>query len=217
MRLLDLYCSAGGAAEGYRQAGFDHIVGIDNMPQPNYPFDFIRGDLAEDDELWRRLFDDEDCQYDLIHASPPCQAYSTLRHTNRDVDYPDLVDATRRKLDAGRTPYVIENVPGAPLRDPVELCGSMFNLQTAGYELRRHRLFECSFPLQPPACRHTRPVLGVYGDLSRNQRPSTRGTKAGIRQAEQLMGINWMTPQELVQAVPPAYTRFIGEQFVAGR
>ena len=84
-----------------------------------------------------------------------------------------------------------------------------------GFQLRRHRLFETSFPILAPPCAHEGSVLGVYGDLSKNNRPSTRGVKAGVAQAEKLMGIDWMTPQELVEAIPPAYTRYIGEQFLA--
>lgn len=207
MRLLDLFAGAGGASVGYYRAGFE-VVGVDIKPQPNFPFAFVQSDALE----WAD-FD----RFDLIHASPPCQAYSPLRHSPGAGDYPDLVLLTRNLLQAADVPYVIENVPGAPLLNPVTLCGSAFNLRHQDFELRRHRLFETSFPLIVPPCDHRDPVLGVYGDLSKNRRPSTRGVKAGIADAEALMGIDWMTVDEMTEAVPPAYTQFIGEQFLAQR
>ena len=208
MRLLDLFCGAGGAAMGYHQAGFTEIVGVDIDPQPNYPFEFVQADWDEYTTLtWIRDFD-------LIHASPPCQAYSTLKHSPGASEYPDLVEKVRSALMSFGIPYVIENVVGAPIQGPI-LCGSQFGLQADGFELRRHRVFESSFLFMVEPCRHRLPVLGVYGDLSKNSRPSTRGVKAGIKQAEALMGIDWMTPSELVEAIPPAYTKFIGEQFLA--
>lgn len=202
--LLDLFCGAGGAAMGYHRAGFN-VVGVDDVAQPDYPFAFI-----ETDALLVNLTD-----YDAIHASPPCQAHSTLRHSPGGKTYPDLVAATRDLLEASGRPYVIENVVGAPLDNPITLCGSMFGLTVDGHELRRHRLFETSFAMLQPECRHELPVLGVYGDLAKNPRPSTRGVKAGHEQARQLMDIDWMTPQELVQAIPPAYCEWIGTQLLA--
>ena len=207
MRLLDLFSGAGGAAVGYHQAGFDDIVGVDIVPQPNYPFTFIQADA------FNPPVDLEG--FDLIHASPPCQAYSTLRHSPENKDYPDLIEPTLKMLRFGGVSFVVENVPGAPMSSARKLCGSSFALFDDGYELRRHRLFESSFYWLAPQCFHRFPVLGVYGDLSKNSRPSTRGVKAGIEQAQELMEIDWMTPKELVQAIPPAYTKFIGEQFVA--
>ena len=202
--VLDLFCGAGGASEGYRQAGFE-VVGVDIMPQPNYPFEFVRNDALD---LPSHL---DGMKVDLIHASPPCQAYSTLRHSPGAVEYSDLVAHTRRLLEDTGLPWVIENVPGSPLFDPVTLCGSMFGLRYDGFELRRHRLFETSgFTIPPLDCLHGLPVLGVYGDLSKNRRPSNRGVKAGHEDARHLMGIDWMTTKELVQAIPPAYTRWVG-------
>jgi DNA (cytosine-5)-methyltransferase 1 len=207
MRLLDLFCGAGGAAMGYSRAGFDDIVGVDINPQPNYPFEFYRADVT-------RFTPNMLHGFDLIHASPPCQAYSTLRHSPGNVDYPDLIDSTRRLLQSSGLPYVIENVAGAPLGNPVQLCGSSFDLRHDGFELRRHRLFESSFPVLVPPCDHQDPVLGVYGDLSKTRRKSTRGVKAGIVDAQELMGIDWMTPAELTEAIPPAYTEYLGRQFL---
>jgi DNA (cytosine-5)-methyltransferase 1 len=206
MRLLDLFCGAGGSAMGYWRAGFD-VVGVDINPQPRYPFTFIQGDALDPPVNLE--------SFDLIHASPPCQAHSTLRHSPGATDYPDLIDATR-SLIAG-FPYVIENVVGAPLDNPIRLCGSMFDLRSDGFELRRHRLFETSFPILAPPCTHRQPVLGVYGDLAKNRRRSNRGVKAGREDAHHLMGIDWMTDSELTEAIPPAYTSFIGEQFIAQR
>ena len=213
MRLLDLFCGAGGASMGYHRAGWT-VTGVDIDPQPNYPFEFIQADLTEP-------FDT--AGFDLIHASPPCQVFSTLAAV-QDNDYhtrhPDLVEPTRRLLIDSGVPYVIENVPGAPLIEPTTLCGTAFGLTVTSsgieWELRRHRLFESSvFLWGPPDCSHTRRVLGVYGDLSRNHRPSTRGHKAGHTEAAALMGIDWMTTAELVQALPPAYTEWIGRRLMA--
>jgi len=207
MKLLDLYCGAGGAAMGYHQAGFTDIVGVDINPQPNYPYNFHQANALDTDPEYLK-------QFDLIHASPPCQAHSTLRHSpGAKPKYPMLIHRTRQLIK--HHPYVIENVPGAPIRPDLILCGSQFNLTTDdGHALRRHRIFETNFPTWNPTCNHQLPVLGVYGDLAKNQRPSTRGVKAGRQQAHQLMGINWMTDQELTEAIPPAYTKYIGEAFI---
>lgn len=194
---------------GYSQAGFTEIIGVDIQPQPNYPFTFVQMDALKV-KGWPG-FD----RFDLIHASPPCQAHSTLRHSPGAGTYEDLIPATRRLLQASGVPYVIENVVGAPLHAPYQLCGSSFNLTYDGYELRRHRWFETSFPLLVPPCNHQGMVLGVYGDLSTRKRKSTRGWKAGREDAQQLMGIAWMSDSELVEAIPPAYTKFIGEAFIA--
>ncbi len=212
VRLLDLFCGAGGAAVGYHRAGFDEIVGVDVVPQPHYPFEFVQADAMT------YPLDG----FDLIHASPPCQAYSTLRHAPGGGEYPDLVELTRRRLVESGVPYVIENVIGAPLLNPITLCGSHFHLRIGravdsdAAELRRHRLFETSFPLMAFPCLHLyKTVLGVYGDLAVKRRPSTRGVKAGAQEARDLMEIDWMTDKELVQAIPPAYTEWIGREFLA--
>lgn len=204
MRLLDLFCGAGGASVGYHSADFDEIIGVDINPQPNYPFEFIQADVMEWDGF---------AGFDLIHASPPCQVHSDLSSMlPKDHQHRDLVAATRDRLKGCQ--YVIENVPGAPLINPTVLCGSAFNLRFDNYELRRHRLFETSFPLMAPPCQHRDPVLGVYGDLSKHRRPSNRGVKAGFHDAKRLMEIDWMTPKEIVQAIPPAYTEYIGKAFL---
>lgn len=195
-RLLDLFCGAGGAAMGYHRAGFD-VFGVDIRPQPNYPFDFHQADAM------RWTLDG----FDAIHASPPCQAYSAISPGH---GYPDLYEAIRARLVATGVPWVIENVIGAPYRSGFVLCGSMFDMR-----VRRHRNFETSFAVLAPACEHRRQgtPLGVYGDggPGKSTRPSGGGgTKADRRQFGELMGMAWATPKEITQAIPPAYTEWLG-------
>ena len=220
--LLDLFCKAGGAAMGYYRAGFD-IVGVDKEYQRRYPFDFIQADAL------KLPFDLS--RFDAIHASPPCQAFTSLKSMWNSKPHPDLVEDTRAVLKASGLPYVIENVPGAPLGQSILLCGTMFALGTGDAELRRHRYFEVNFDvgLRPPCAHYYRGrVIGVYGghghDRRRIKRPSTVGVyghpggKSAREEAQQFstaeraeaMGIDWMTCDELSQAIPPAYTEFIG-------
>ncbi len=207
MRLLDLFCGAGGAAMGYHQAGFIDIVGVDIVPQPNYPFEFIQADALN-------LPLDLD-GFDLIHASPPCQAYSTM--TARPDDHPSLIPSTR-KLLAGFS-YVIENVEGARkhLEAPVRLCGSSF-----GLDVQRHRYFETTFAMMSIPCSHQRRPIGVYGDHPQDDHEYRRpdGTRRGLKarslhEAQMVMGMHWGTWREVCEAIPPAYTKFIGSQFLA--
>ena len=142
-RLLDLFSGAGGCARGYHDAGFE-VVGVDQVPQPNYPYEFHQADAM--------TFPLDG--FDAIHASPPCQAHSTIAKQQRVLrpgayEHPDLVDATRQRLIEAGVPWVIENVPGAPLANAIQLCGSSF-----GLNVRRHRLFECSFPIMGVPCAH---------------------------------------------------------------
>ena len=129
MRLLDLFCGAGGAAMGYYRAGFENIVGIDNKPQPNYPFEFIQVDALE-------YLVEHGSEYDIIHASPPCQAFSWAA-ARWDKEYPDLISATRDLLLRTGKQYIIENVITAPIEKSLLLCGTMFGLGVI-----RHRHFE---------------------------------------------------------------------------
>ena len=204
MRLLDLFCGAGGAATGYGRAGF-RVTGIDMKPQGGYPFEFIKGDAMSFGAGWIAE------RFDAVHASPPCQAYSTLGSSYDRTNHPDLVEATRELLKATGLPYVIENVPGAPLVNPVQLCGSSF-----GLGVRRHRLFECSFPLMVPPCNHAsqRPKYRIYEHGKWFLSPVVRvfGDPGGksAEHWDEAMGIDWMTRKEIVQAIPPAYTEFIG-------
>jgi DNA (cytosine-5)-methyltransferase 1 len=221
--LLDLFCGAGGATKGYQEAGF-YVVGVDINPQPNYCGDeFFQEDALE---ALRRL-PTQDHAIDAIHASPPCQAYSVLRRANPDAEYPDLIAPTRELLEATRLPWVIENVPGAPTRHLTVLCGSMFGLGAGERQLRRHRNFETNFPVMSPPCHHVGEAIGVYGggehgrytfeNGARKDRYNRRGGYQGNKaEKAEAMGIDWMNVREINQAIPPAYTRHIGEFLMAG-
>ena len=208
--LLDLFCGAGGAAMGYHRAGFD-IVGIDIAPQPNYPFVFIQGD-ALDTSLWPD-------QLDAIHASPPCQRYSDLAKRNNNADdWPDMVADVRCALEQTGLPYVIENVEGAPLIDPVRVCGTVFPNQL---RVIRHRLFESNAAIEGTPCK-PHPLVFTYDKRKRHygkldQDTSyvqvTGGGNATLANKLDAMGCDWMrTHHEVNEAIPPAYTQWIGEQ-----
>jgi DNA (cytosine-5)-methyltransferase 1 len=205
--LLDLFCGAGGAAMGYHRAGFD-VVGVDIAPQPHYPFEFHQGDALD----WLRWLDGALDDVTVVHASPPCQAYSAMsscRPGLRDT-YERLIPAVRGLLDIWGGPYVIENVTGADLITPTTLCGQMF-----GLELYRHRLFESSFCIYaPPHPRHVVPASRA-GHWKPGTIMSVAGHVAPIAKACEVMGIDWMNRDELTEAIPPAYTEFIGAQLLA--
>lgn len=205
-RGLELFCSQGGSAEGYRRAGFE-MVGVDIEPQPRFPFHFIQADALEYVKAHGH-------EYDFIAASPPCHAHTPLRHRTGKT-YLDLIPDTRVALEATGLPYIIENVMGATLRDPLVLCGSMFGLGSGGRVLRRHRKFESNVELTAPgpdACRG-RKVGGVYGTGGGGQ--MTRGYKFHPGEAREAMGIDWMSKAGLSQAIPPAYTEYLGKQLLA--
>ena len=224
MRLLDLFCGAGGAAMGYHRAGFDEIVGVDIKPQPRYPFTFVQGDAMT------YPLDG----FDAIHASPPCQAFTTIRKGLwKDREHPDYVAAIRERLSVRGVPYVIENVPGAPLVRPFLLCGTMFRLRAKNAELRRHRLFEVQgfgMAMVPPCAhgsygrkvptsgkdgseRYWPATIEVYGNSGGSSRRDSRQMYPH-RDRAVAMGIDWMNGEELSEAVPPAYTEFIGKQLL---
>lgn len=186
MKILDIYSGAGGCSVGYHQAGFD-VVGVDLHPQPRYPFEFHQADALE------YLATADLTGVDAIHASPPCQAYAgvTAWRGNRD-EHPDLLAATRTALEATGLPWVIENVPEAPLRPDLLLCGSQF-----GLKVKRHRAFETSwraFSLIQP-CRHR----GLLPFMHKNERAYADA-----------LGCGWMTNVEGRQAIPPAFTFHVG-------
>jgi DNA (cytosine-5)-methyltransferase 1 len=210
LRALDLFCGAGGASMGLHRAGFD-VTGVDIKPQPRYPFRFVQADALEPP------FDLT--KFDFIWASPPCQAYSVAAHMMRlgGKAYPDLVVLVRRMLVESGVAYAIENVPGSPLIHPTKLRGTMFP------ELRvvRERWFETSwFMLQPMQVNEPRNLIFDHGYVS----VAGHGTqgwahKRGLRWSADLMrkcmGIDWMNRNELSQAIPPAYSEFIGRAFLA--
>jgi DNA (cytosine-5)-methyltransferase 1 len=217
--LLDLYCKAGGASKGYADAGFE-VVGIDIKKQKRYPFEFIQADCLEilQDLDYLRTFD-------VIAASPPCQTHSRTKHL-RDAQGGtttkiDLIPQTREALIASGKPYVIENVPGAPLIKPVQFCGSSF-----GLKVRRHRLFESNLELTGSVCKHKEQgkPIGVYGAMNDTAQglDKTTGkyviggsTAKTVEEARQAMGIEWMLWGDLVEAIPPRYTYEIGKQLIS--
>lgn len=209
MRLLDLFCKAGGASEGYHRAGFE-VVGVDIEPQPNYPFEFYQADALE--VLIRPAVRRE---FDAIHASPPCQRFTAYRRKSASIGagYEDLIEPTRAALVNIGLPWVIENVPGAPLIEPVTYCGSSF-----GLDVRRHRLFESSFALTAPPCDHSwqTPRFSPATNRTNLRRTVEIGVwRIPIDVQKRAMGIDWMTLNELSNAIPPAYTEHIGRQIVS--
>lgn len=200
MRALDLFCCEGGASTGLHQAGFD-VTGVDIRPQPRYPFKFILGDALMAPIDFR--------QFDLIWASPPCQAH-TLAQRIRGNDHSNLIDPTRNALKASGVHYVIENVVGAPLVNPVMLCGSMFTLQTY-----RHRLFECSFPVTTPHHPdHMAPNRKMGRPVRDGEMMHIVGNFSGAQRARDIMATPWMTRRGLREAIPPVYSKYIAEQFL---
>ena len=210
--MVDTFCKAGGATRGYQRAGF-YVVGVDIEPQPHYVGDeFIQADALDMLADSRFL-----ARFDAIHASPPCQAYSVTRHNwNARKDHPDLLGRTRQLLGQSGLPWVIENVPGAPMRPLVMLCGSAFGLGIPGYQLRRHRWFELpDIWFMSPPCQHSGPVIGIYGDHGRDRRRKEGfGRYFTLDERKAAMGIDWMARDELDQAIPPAYTEYIGAQLL---
>ena len=201
--LLDLFCCEGGAAMGYHRAGFD-VIGVDIEPRPKYPFPFVQADALNPP------FDLS--SFDAIHASPPCQAFSAM--TPAGNSHPDLIEPVRAMLQASGLPYVIENVPGAPIDATLVLCGTMF-----GKDYQRHRLFESNvLMLNGMACDHSRDCWGVYGlgGEFTGERPGggSRGKKAGTERARDLFGMPWASRNGVSQCIPPAYTEFIGQQML---
>lgn len=203
INVLDLCCKAGGCSKGFVDAGF-HVVGVDIVPQPNYPFEFYCEDGL-------RFLSRHSREFDLISVSPPCQKYSksTKQWRKAGKEYPDLISKFRKLLIKVGRPYVIENVPGAPLINPIFLNGAMFGLL-----VHRPRFFECSFPV-------VQPVMPVVPKPVKMGRPVKDGDYiqpvghfSGVAYARKQMRIDWMTIEEMAQAIPPAYTEYIAQQFM---
>lgn len=209
--LLDLFCGAGGIAKGYHDAGF-RVIGVDINPQPNYPYEFIQGD-ATDKKLVKKLV--KKYGVSVVHASPPCQGYTTMNNRNGS-DSPLLIEPTREMLKKLRLPYVIENVVGAKwaLESPITLTGEMFGLR-----VYRPRLFESNFPL-PKTKRRARQKdpVAVYGKqdgrLLWAREDGTELRVADLSTGSAAMGIDWMTWDELREAIPPAYSMWIGMEIL---
>lgn len=204
MIALDLFCGAGGASKGIANVGFE-VIGVDSAYRLNYPFDYYCEDAVEFMEMGLNDFD-------FIWASPPCQAYSwsSACRRNEGVEYSDLVEITRHYLQKSGKPYIIENVIGSPLIDPVMLCGTMFPGQLKVF---RHRLFESNFPLKVEMeCKHE-------GHEAKKRRADSGDffTVAGhwvgtTSEWSSAMGIDWMTKKELAQAIPPVYSEYLVRQ-----
>ena len=205
LRLLDLYCCGGGAGVGYSRSGFE-VVGVDIEHQPKYPFKLIQSDAIE--YLLKHGH-----EYDAIHASPPCQnnTSSTKVHKAAGKVYECFIERTREALIKVGKPYIIENTMDAPLLNPVVLCGLMFGLKTY-----RHRLFESNIKLTAPnhskhIAKNTKmgrkPIDGEFIQVV--------GHFSGVGFAREAMGIDWLGQKELAQAIPPAYTEYVGKQLIA--
>lgn len=204
-KLLDLFCGAGGCSVGYARAGFE-VVGVDLNKQKNYPFELHQADALEfAAKNWSG--------FDAIAASPPCQAYSVASQSQRNAgkEYPDLLAPTRDLLQSIGLPWVIENVPGAPMRPDYRICGCQ-----VGLPLRRERWFETSwngFAMLPPH-HHDRPVVSVVGHGTPTWVRQKLGFNPTIQDYRAAMGIDWMNRDELSLAIPPAYTELIGRDLL---
>lgn len=191
---LDLFCCQGGASQGLAAAGF-RVVGVDIKPQPNYPFPFIQADALS---VVHRGFN-------FVWASPPCQAHTRAQRIQNN-EHPELIAPIRELLRRMGVPYCIENVVGAPLKNPIMLCGNMFGLQTY-----RHRLFECSFPINEPAHEeHEAPNRKMGRPVRDGEMMHIVGNFSGVDRARKIMGTHWMNRDGLREAIPPAYAEYIG-------
>jgi DNA (cytosine-5)-methyltransferase 1 len=203
MRLLDLYCGAGGCSMGYHRSGFE-VVGVDIKPQKHYPFEFHQADALE-------YLAKHGAEFDVIHASPPCQRWSIATNKKYRNNHPDLINKTRQALRKIGKPYIIENIKGArkELINPIMLCGTMF-----GLKIQRHRYFEIYPELNclTMACDHSEYPVLITGTT---RRKCTGRFEYSVAECRKASGIDWMTRVELDQAIPPDYTLWIGKQIMA--
>ncbi|MET9534687.1 SAM-dependent methyltransferase [Streptomyces sp. NPDC006649] len=201
-RLADVCCCQGGASTGYHRAGFD-VTGIDITPQPRYPYPFILADAVA-------FILACGAGFDLLHVSPPCQAHTNAQRIQGRT-HPDLIAPVRHALTTIGVPYVIENVPGAPLHDPVTLCGAMFGLRTY-----RHRLFETNWHLTTPEHpAHTAPNAKMGRPVADGQFMHIVGNFSNVPLARTVMDMPWASRDGLREAIPPAYTHWIGTQHLS--
>jgi DNA (cytosine-5)-methyltransferase 1 len=203
-KALDLCCCGGGVSAGLAQVGFD-VTGIDIEPQPHYPYKFIQTNVLD-------LTIDYLKQFDFLWASPPCQEYSTasMQFRINGKEYPTLIEPIRQMFVESRKPYVIENVEGAPLINPVMLCGTMFGLRTY-----RHRIFESNFTItQPPHGKHVHRQTKMGRAVKDGEFIQMVGHFSGVPLAREITGCHWMNQYELAQHIPPAYSKFIAEQWI---
>ena len=217
-KLLDLFCGAGGCTKGYQQSGF-WVRGVDMKPQPHYiGEEFIQADALE--YLESLITNGEIKQFAAIHASPPCQAYMIARNNGCHKDAPRLIDPARELLLRTGLPYVVENVAKSPLADHslfgtnmIVLCGASFGLRSGKFDLARHRKFKTNWPIVNLPCNH-RPgfTIGVYGNGTNRWHREKFGRCITDAEKREAMNIDWMSRKELTQAIPPAYTEFIGTQ-----
>lgn len=211
-KLLDLFCGQGGAGEGYQRAGFE-VVGVDIDPQPRYPFEFHQADAL-------KYLAEHGHEFDAVHASPPCQAHTKAQKIMGN-DHEDFIARTRlmlyglnwhRTLDLGLPPipWIIENVPGSPLLRSIELCGAMFGIETY-----RHRLFESNRPISvPDHPKHDARTAKMGRPVKPGEYMHIVGHFSGVDRAREIMGMQWANQDGLREAIPPAYTEFIGRQLL---
>jgi DNA (cytosine-5)-methyltransferase 1 len=204
-KLLDLFCCQGGAGMGYHRAGFE-VVGIDHKPQPRYPFEFHQADAFE-------YLKKHGKEFDVIHASPPCQRYSGLTPIAYRGRHPNLIASTRIALQSIGKPYVIENVRGAMrlLERPIMLCGTMFGLR-----VRRHRYFEIFPNIAPPilGCDHSFQCILISGSPRRKINGILNRDEPSAKEMRDAADLQWMTRKGMDEAIPPAYTEWIGKQLI---
>lgn len=202
MLALDLFCCGGGAGMGLKQAGFD-VVGVDINQQPKYPFKFIKScaiDFLKNTDL---------SEFDFLWASPPCQAHTKAKKLQGN-EHECFIERVRELFERSGKPWCIENVVGAPLKNPILLCGTMFGIKTY-----RHRLFECSFPIkQPYHPPHRQKQVKMGRPVKDGDYIQIVGHFSGVKYAQKVMGIDWLGQNELREAIPPCYSKFIAETFL---